>query len=413
MIRAWRRIVATVLLLPALGAQSQSNDAGIDELRNARDQLVRAADLAGALDPATALVEAMEETSDPALGHELLRLARIQAGLQEFDDAEESYLRAIELIVDAEGTNSPDLIGAHQGLGRTYLNERRFDEALIALDEARAISRRVSGLFNVDQAAILDDLTFAHLGTGNTLEALDLQQERLDNAIRLFDTDDARLIPFHAHFGDYLDNSRLRVAAREQYARALQISEARIGADSPESLALLRRLAEIDLVLDTDNGIAARLAAALERTEDVAPAERGRALTALGDWALVYEGAAAAAVYYGEAWRLLDASEEIDAASLFVNPVPLNLIPPLSRVDRGTRRDPWSWGELTLEFDVSADGRARDVRTVAMSPQDDDVADDYSRRIRESFFRPRIEDGVPVSTADVRYRQNFRFYVRD
>lgn len=414
--RATTTAAASFLLLPAaLGAfaQPRAGDTGLDGLRASRDALIRAADFTAALDPALAIVEAMEETSDPQLGRELLVLGRIQAGLTNYEDAEDSYLRGIELIADVEGNDSPSLISANQGLGRAYLNERRFDEAVVALDEARAISRRVSGLFNVDQSTIIDDLTLAYLGTGDTIDALELQQERLANAMRRFEPDDARLIPFHAHLGDYLDNSRLRTAAREQYEHALSISESTFGGTSPQTLALLYRLAQIDLVLDQDNGIAARIETVLDVLTDLTAVERGRAVTALGDWALVYDTADAAAMHYLEAWRLFESSGEVDPAAYFLHPVPLNLVPPLSRVDRGTRRDPWAWGELTIEFDVSADGRAGNVRTAAIEPENEDIARDYIRRIRETFFRPRLADGVPVSTADVVYRQSFRYYVRD
>ena len=66
-----------------------------------------------------------------------------------------------------------------------------------------------------------------------------------------------------------------------------------------------------------------------------------------------------------------------------------------------------------MSFDVSADGRASNVEVVEMAPEIESVARDYSRRLREAHFRPRLVDGVAVGTADVRYTQNFRFYVRD
>lgn len=396
-------------------AVSQEDDAAeIDNLRNARNLLVDASDLSAALGPARQVVEAAEDADDPLLGQDLMILARIQSGLRDFADAEELYLRAIEQVTEDQGPTALPLAAAYQGLGRNYLNERRFDEALLAFEDAREISRRNEGLFNVDQASILDDMTLAYLGTGNTLDAYDLQHERLATAIRRFGEEDPRLIGFHTHLGDYLNNSRLRTGAREQYARALELSRATFGEASAEAISILSRLAEIDLTLDQDNGVPAEIESALATAGDALdPVVRARANMALGDFAIVYQGAAAATPHYRAAFDALAGTGTIDPNAVFGGPQPLNLVPPLSRVDRNRKSDLWSWGDVTLRFDVSADGRASNVEVVTMTPELEDLADDYVRRIREAFFRPRIVDGEPVGTADTRYTHSFRFYVEE
>ncbi len=411
----WRlRITACAALAAGAVAAQDAGDGELGPLRAARDALVAAEDFTAALEPATRIVETLEAREDPAVGLERLLLARVHAGLRDFESAETVYLQAIDEVADEEGAASPTLIGAYQGLGRNYLNDRRFDEALIAFEEAQTISRRNEGLFNTDQASIIDDMTLAYLGIGDTVEARDLQLERLDNAIRRFGPDDSRVIPFHTHLGDYLDNSRLRGGAREQYGRALELSDGEFGALSPQSLSLLRRLAQIDLLLDHESDAHTRLATILsEQQATIDPVERAQALIVIADRALVYEGIEAATPSYREAYALLDAREGITASAIFASPQPLNLIPPLSAVDRGARRNPWSWGELTIRFDVSASGRASNVEMESMTPELERVSDDYVRRVREAYFRPRLDDGNPVGTADARYSQNFRYYVRD
>ena len=66
----------------------------------------------------------------------------------------------------------------------------------------------------------------------------------------------------------------------------------------------------------------------------------------------------------------------------------------------------------SFDFDVTADGRPLNVRVVhrdgaAPSP----LESRYSRRLRETHFRPRIVAGEPVATDNVQLTHYFRFYV--
>ena len=119
----------------------------------------------------------------------------------------------------------------------------------------------------------------------------------------------------------------------------------------------------------------------------------------------------AAVAHYGEAWVLLaDAPDERER--LLGRPEMLDFIAPLTAVDRRTSTRPYAWGTIVLRFDVGADGRARGVTVVSAEPAGlVDAA--YVRRIREAHFRPRIVDGQPAPTEDVRYTHYFRYYVAD
>ena len=64
------------------------------------------------------------------------------------------------------------------------------------------MSQRNLGLFNVEQAPLIDDITTAYLGIGDTVEARRMQLERLDNAVRRFGADDPRVIPFRYQLAD-------------------------------------------------------------------------------------------------------------------------------------------------------------------------------------------------------------------
>ncbi len=116
------------------------------------------------------------------------------------------------------------LVDPYRGLGRAYIKAARYPEAITASSQAQHISQRNLGLFNVEQAPLLDDITTAYLGIGDTVEARKMQLERLDNAIRRFGADDQRVIPFRYQLAEYYQQSRLTVSAREQYARGAEVA---------------------------------------------------------------------------------------------------------------------------------------------------------------------------------------------
>lgn len=384
----------------------------LDTLRAARDTLAAASDFPAALQSAENIVEAATDETVPVYRSDLMQLARIQVELAMFADAEVNYLRAIELAEEADGTLALTLVEPYQALGRGYLDERRFTEAITVFEHARDLNQRHLGLFNVEQTPLIDDVTLAYLGLGDTLQARELQLDRLDNAVRRFGADDPQVIPYHNHLAEYYDSSRMRTSAREQYERILEIQETQGGSDHPVLLATLRRLAGIELLLGDDDDARTRLDEMLQANADVVSVERSLSLALLGDWALVDEDFVLAADYYQQAYAALDATGEADPDEVFANPRMIDFFPPLTRVDLNRRSRPWTWGSIELGFDLSAEGRAWNVRVVAVEPAGI-VETGYHRRVRETHFRPRLVAGVPMAVNDVRFTHFFRYYVAD
>jgi tetratricopeptide (TPR) repeat protein len=382
-------------------------------LRRARDAFLDARDFSAALTPAQNVVDAQREQREPVYAADIAALGLIQAELRNTDEALDNLIEAIGIVEAAEGVNSPALIEYYRGLGRTYIKAARYQEAIVSLEQAQHISQRTLGLFNVEQSPLLDDITTAYLGLGNTTEARDIQIERLDNAIRRFGADDPRVIPYRYTLAKYYEQSRLPESAREQYEEVLKSQETRLGGGDAELLAPLRELVALDLLV-TQSEYAEqrdRLAQVLEQNPDASPIERGLSLALLGDWATVANDAAAAQSYYEQAWNALAAQPEIDVAAYFAKPMMLDFIAPLSSVDRNERSRPYVWAEIVLEFDVSAEGRPSDVRVVTRDPETVALQGRYTRRLRETTFRPRIVEGKPVATTNVRSTHYVRRYV--
>lgn len=394
-------------------AAEERGDQAAAILRRARDGLFSAGEYSSALLPAQELVTTLRPESDALAGEDLLRLALIQTELEEYDDAELTYLEAIRLIASDAGEFSLTLVEPYHALGRSYLRSGKLPEALVALEQARHVSQRNLGLFNVEQTPLLDDMTRAHLGSGNTVEAERLQVQRLDNAVRRFGADDERVVPFRLQLADYYERSRLHGRAREQYLEVVSAREALNGPSDASLLAPLRELAAIDLIGGGRSDARDRLRAILDQHPRAEPMEAAMSWAVLGDWALVGDDMEAARELYGRAYAALAARDGPGAAEFFSRPIALDFIAPLTSVDRGERsRRPYTYGRIILEFSVSEDGRPWNVMVVASEPSGL-VDSPYIRRLRETHFRPRLVDGRPVATPSVQFTHHFRYYVDD
>jgi tetratricopeptide (TPR) repeat protein len=393
--------------------QAQAAESPLTALRRGRDAFMEARDFSAALVPAERIVAAQSAQREPQYPADLAALGLVQAELREQDEAIDNLLEAVELVADAEGEYSPTLIEYYRALGRTYIKAGQYAEAIVTLEQAQHISQRNLGLFNVEQSALLDDITTAHLGLGNTVDAQRLQIERLDNAIRRFGGADPRVIPYRYTLARYYERSRLPESAREQYQEVLKAQEGRLGGTDAELLAPLRELVALDLLVAqaANSEQRDRLAALLELNSLAPPVERGLSLALLGDWATVAGDPLAARDYYRQAWSALRENPEVDPSAYFAKPTMIDFIAPLSPVDRNERSRPYTWAEIVLEFDVSAEGLPSDVRVVTRDAATTSLQSRFSRRLRETHFRPRLVDGEPVATTNVRSTHYVRRYV--
>ena len=396
-----------------LSAATDATQSPLASLRRGRDAFIDARDFSAALNPAQTIVDSQREQREPEYPADLAALGLIQGELRDTDKAITNLLDAIALVETAEGTYSPTLIEYYRGLGRTYIKGAQYQEAIVSLEQAQHISQRHLGLFNVEQAPLLDDITTAYLGLGDTLEARNVQMERLENAVRRFGAADPRVIPYRYTLAKYYEQSRLPESAREQYQEVLKSQETRIGVADEGLLAPLRELVGLDLLVSqaANPEQRDRLAALLEENQDGNLVERGLSLALLGDWATVAGDPVAARDYYRSAWDTLSGLPNADDARHFAKPAMIDFIAPLSPVDRAERSRPYTWAEIVLEFDVSADGLPTDVRVVTRDPATTALQSSFSRRMRETHFRPRLVDGEPVATTNVRSTHFVRRYV--
>lgn len=143
-----------------------------------------------------------------------------------------------------------------------------------------------------------------------------------------------------------------------------------------------------------------------------------RALTRLGDWEMLFERRRVALHYYSRAYQMLDKSDpqNKELAELFGRPRILTATGPLLEADAGNGDATEDAGSdvkdsggpsAVLSLDVTSTGRPTNIKVVQSTPPDDTKIQREARRyLKDSRFRPRLEDGKPVDT--VGYTVTFR-----
>jgi tetratricopeptide (TPR) repeat protein len=347
---------------------------------------------------------------DAGTAAEFFELGAVQASLAEFDTAEDSYLKGVELLVATEGEFSPLLIDPYVNLAGVYRQDGQFPEAITVLEHAQHISQRNFGLFNREQESILREIGRVYQTAGDTRGALEAQEQIFDIGVRRHGDGTPEIVPYHVGLAEYYEASRMRGRARDEHEAVVEILETHHGELSPELLPTLRTLVGYDIYSGDSSSSRRRLEAILTSDAAIEPVERALSLASLGDWDLVFGRETAATEHYRDAYSALADSDVTAAAALFARPIAINFVPPPGPVDLTSGIRPHAWGEIVAEFEVSADGRARSVEIVAANPAGI-MENLYRRRLRETFFRPRLVDGEPAITARVRFRHAFRYFI--
>ena len=340
---------------------------------------------------------------------EALEMGALQVQLNEFETAETSYLRGIELIIEEDGEFSPQLVDPYRQLADVYVQLGQYVEALTVLEHAQHISQRNYGLFNTDQTLIIDEMSQAYQSAGDTRSAQEIQEESLNIARRRFGEDSLEVVPFHYRLAEYYELSRMRGTAREHYQDAIEILENHFDEHASEQLKPLRELVRIDILSGESSSARRRLEETLEVGTGISAYERALSLAVLGDYSLATRRTEAGLARYREAFAALAADDVSAAAALFANPTLIDFIPPASPVDRASDVSTYAWGSITAEFEITANGLARDVEIVSATPPTLMDAR-YRRRLMESYFRPRLVAGEPVATSSVRFSHRFRYF---
>jgi tetratricopeptide (TPR) repeat protein len=412
--------------------------------------------LAGTL---VTLTEEQYGASDRSLTNPMCNLATTQYRLRDYKKAEDTYLRAIKIVEDSGGGADRALLRPLHGLGATYFATHQYEDAALILKRALDLSRNLDGLFNVEQMSILDPLIDSLVA----LNRLDEAERALDYAIRVAETaygkSDLHVQKPLERSARWQEKMGRYPTARVLYARALQIAEqagpgAAINTVEPlEGIARTFRLEFVNSDADKSDTSDVHAAAsqadpavqnaqrlnpdgerailmalkAIDKTEPVDHVRRGGAFVELGDWYLSSDLLNRGLAAYRRAWKefalggagtggsttggsategtATGGSTSGGSAMPLAAPRQLAYRAPLASVSRAkSDRDNLEEHFVEVSFTVTREGRTNDVITVetdATPAQQKSVMS----AIRRARYAPRLENGDPVETTGVRFRE--------
>jgi|GEM_PF-2357646 len=134
-----------------------------------------------------------------------------------------------------------------------------------------------------------------------------------------------------------------------------------------------------------------------------------RALTRMGDWEMVFDRLFSARDYYARAYDMLGKSKDSDKeiAELFGQPKILTAGDALdgdnnedaAEAGDGDKDDATHGPFAVVSMDVTSAGNPRNIKVVGSKPpQDKKLQRDATQYLKQSVFRPRLENGKPVDT---------------
>ena len=148
---------------------------------------------------------------------------------------------------------------------------------------------------------------------------------------------------------------------------------------------------------------------AINENNHLPRASYARALTRLGDWEMIFERQYSARDYYTRAYNLLGKSEDggKEIAELFGKPRILTAGAALDEIrktdvadDGGSDKGDGGQAPFAVvSMDVTATGNPRNIKVVDSKPAEDTkLQRDATQYLKQSIFRPRLENGKPVDT---------------
>lgn len=345
------------------------------------------------------------------------------------------YLDAIAKTEQEGGAYAPSLTEHLLGLGTTLQQFGRHEEAIDVLKRGVHLARINAGLYSSEQIALLRSEIRSLMAMGD-YELVDERQRYLYRVERqalhnseasaeaLLRQADWQRQAYIAGVGDPEAASGRLLLMWDLYRMSLDETMAVYGKDSEELRAPLEGMLKAQYLiaghqgynnLNATNSNQLRVVAynsdTYKRGESVLKAlldlniannayvsQHVLDLVAMGDWAWWFGNRSEGAKFYNEALALIPETADPEALykALFGQPTPLPALQGIESVP-----DPhWNdQGALVVQFNVSENGRVGDVERLA-EPDIDGFAmiNRLLRALRDTRFRPRFDDGMPVET---------------
>jgi len=377
------------------------------------------------------------------LAEALSLLGAAQLRNRDLAGAEASFKEALQLAERHDGAASRHTLDPLRGLGFTLAESGRHHQAIPYLDRALLISHRTHGLFDMRQRAILVQLARSLTQLGQPLEAERHVNYLLNVGERNYAPTDPRRISLMCSVGEWHAEIGQFDVARRHFRDAIRLVEQKLGPNDVAIVEPLRALAAsyvqeswfrtsgfIDpreaaepptltprnvsnpRYIDLDGQRALHRALKVLKGNPDAPRQLlVDTLIETGDWYQYRLDEKRAIALYREAAQVF-ATLPAEPGKPLRDPlaVPVRIYYPVpTAVARGNRLFPGEGVEVyvQLELTVTPDGRVKDARLI-----DTNALKRNAREVLESMkdarFRPRFENGEPVETTALSFREVFR-----
>lgn len=368
--------------------------------------------------------------------------------------AVENYYDAIAEIEEAYGPYDSNLPQHLMSLGLIYQTGGQHDEAAEVFERAVHVQRIGGGLYDLNQVPMLEKLIESNVARGSWADASKNHQYLYWLHKRNFGDDDPRMLPVidklsNWHLNAYaLDTSsglfQHLISAHALFSMAVSIIDTNFGDSDIRLVEALRGLTISNYYLATFNASAKsstfessftntnarntekaqleqyiinsynsgkkaihRMMDVYSQNPEVPATSAVRAKIELADWNLLFGRWHSAMDIYTQAYNELAQSPETTAYAeeYFGHPKALPDLP-FIKGNLDTINSDVSY--VLVSFDVSKNGRAKNINIIESQPQD---SVRIRARVRNSLkaakFRPRFADGLPTTTAGLTHRYVF------
>lgn len=365
--------------------------------------------------------------------------------------AESSFTEALQLAERELGASDSHLVEPLTGLGLLYGRTHHHDQAVTTLERALIISRRNSGLFDLNQAPLLKQLAESYTELGALADAQRHMEYLRSIAERSYGSHDPRVVSTLCDIADWYSRVGDGPTARLLYRQAIEIVQDKRGKSAVEMVEPLQGLARSytrELIIPRADDAQQRERSALnfggptglpeeqsdprfngprylnpegehalERTVRILesqpqpmPLALGRALINYGDWFQIKQDEDKALSLYKRAIVLkvspdqpaLESSEFFDVPVRLYYPVPTSAARYANRPTEDVEDH-----SVLVEFTVNAKGEVEKPVVVDTDASKRQTSDTLAA-VSQARFRPRFVNGEPVATAGMRLRQMFK-----
>jgi hypothetical protein len=363
-------------------------------------------------------------------GRALERLGNAQRRTGEVDASIENYLLSIDVIQRESDRLNEELITPLHGLGRSLSDIGEFRAAVDVYIRMQHVQQVNHGLYTLDQAEAINELSEIHLRMGENDRANALQQAYVSIYAQNYPGKDLRQLPaLYSQADMYYKTDRL-IDSQTSYRRIISLIERSDTSQSLHLLPAIYRISDLlqnNIIVDGDDGaykarrFLRRAVYIAEHHEDASNLDRADAHIAMGDhYSLHTADRRLAMRSYVSAIQQLSADDNLQEAleARFGKPTHINYQPAntttamrqLTMMSQTGGAD--LQGKLLVRYDVAADGRAYNVRMVESDPTgywDSIIVDHVDRFI----FRPAFVEGEAVEIRDLTYEIQYSLLDQD